>query len=140
MLFNVKIMSVQHGGKMKITKLAIPALLLLLLAAAGCRKDETLDIRGTWEFRTGPEVHYVFTFSGSRDAGTLAIADPDAGAGTYAFSGKEIVFDFTSTGFPGGSCRFSGTFASEDRLVGTMDLVTLCPPITRSAGVEGRRR
>ena len=126
---------------MKITKLAIPAMLLLLLAATGCQKNEaTLDIRGTWEFHNEAEVQYVFTFSGSPASGTLSLADPQAGAGTYAVSGNDVVFDFTSTWIGGRSCRFSGSFVAADKLEGTMDFAGDDPPFHWSATVEGRKQ
>lgn len=124
---------------MKIMKIAIPGLLILLLASAGCNKDEEFDIRGTWSFSTGSEEHYVFTFSGSCEAGMLAEADPQNGAGTYTVSGEEVAFDYASTLTGGKSCEFSGSFTTEDKISGTMDFVAPYPPFEWTKEVEGKR-
>jgi hypothetical protein len=128
------------GRKMKIMRFAIPGLLILLLASAGCNKDEEFDIRGTWSFTTGTEVHFVFTFSGWLESGTLALADPQDGAGTYTVSGETVVFNFTSTLEGGKNCHFSGSFTSEDKLTGTMDFVAPYPPFEWTREVEGQRQ
>lgn len=125
---------------MKFTKFAIPGLLILLLALAGCSKDEKFDIRGTWSFRTGSTEHFVFTFSGSLETGTLALADPQDGAGTYTVSDDEVVFDFTSALIGGKSCHFSGSSVSDDEMEGTMDFTAPYPPGAWSAEVEGQRQ
>ena len=124
---------------MKIIKFAIPGLLILLLANAGCSKEEEFDIRGTWSFHTGSEEHYVFTFNGSLETGTLAEADPQNGAGTYTVSGEEVVFDYTSTQIGGRSCHFSGSFISENKLSGTMNFVAPYPPFAWTLAVEGQK-
>jgi hypothetical protein len=128
------------GEGMKINKLTIPGLLILLLAQSGCNNDKAFDIRGTWSFRSGSVEHYVFPFSGSDEAGTLADADPQNGAGAYTVSGETVVFNFASTLVGGKSCHFSGLFISEDKLAGTMAFTAPYPPFTWTVEVEGRRQ
>ena len=139
---------------MKIKKLAIPALLLLLLAAVGCQKNEAVfDIRGQWTFNDGDTTQGNYTFIGTPESGTLV--DTPAGengtvpakglltprvSGTYAVTGKDVVFDFTSTLLGGRNCHFSGSFVAEGKLQGTMDLVGAIPPGSWSLQVEGRKQ
>jgi hypothetical protein len=125
---------------MKIVKFAIPGLLILLLASAGCNKKGQNDIRGEWSFKSGAEELYVFLFIGSLEKGTLAEVDyPDGGGGHYTVAGEEIEFEFVAT-LPGGrSCHFSGSFTTSDRITGTMELVATYPPFAWTFEVEGRR-
>jgi hypothetical protein len=120
-------------------KIAIPGLLMLLMASAGCNKNDEFDIRGTWSFSTGSEEHYVFTFSGALESGTLAQADPQDGNGDYTVAVKEVVFTFTSALVGGKSCHFGGSFVSEDKLSGTMDFFAPYPPFQWTKEVEGQR-
>ncbi len=125
---------------MKITKFAIPGLLILLLSNAGCSKNDENDIRGQWSFTSGSEELYVLAFSGTEEGGTLLYVDyPNGGAGTYTVTGETVVFDFISTMAGGKSCHFSGSFESEDKLSGTMDLTAAYPPFAWTKEVEGQR-
>jgi hypothetical protein len=125
---------------MKIMKFAIPGLLILLLASVGCNKNGEFDIRGTWIFATGAQEHYVFAFTGSLASGTLTEANLQNGAGIYTVSGKEVVFDYTSTLTGGKNCHFSGAFSTEDRMSGTMDFVAPYPPFEWTLQVEGQKQ
>ena len=125
---------------MKIMKFAIPGLLILLLAGVGCNKNGEFDIRGTWSFATGAEEHFVFVFTGSLASGTLTEDNGQSGAGVYAVTGKDVVFDFTSTLTGGKSCHFSGAFSTEDKMSGTMDFVAPYPPFEWTLQVEGQKQ
>lgn len=125
---------------MRNVKIAIPGLLILLLAAAGCSKKGTNDIRGEWSFRSTSEELFVFLFIGTIEKGTLAEVDyPDKGAGSYSVSGEEVVFDFVSTLIGGKSCHFSGSFTSDDGMSGTMEIAATYPPFAWTLAVEGKR-
>jgi len=128
---------------MKRMKFTIPALLILLLANTGCNK--TNDIRGTWSFHiTNPEGYLHFTFSGSSEFGTLFLAnlrlkDWQRGTGNYTVVGDHVVFNFDPTLFGGLSCIFNGSFATEDKLLGTMKISMCTPSPDWTEEVEGRR-
>ena len=124
---------------MKNVKFIALCLLILLLTAVDCSKDEKYDIRGKWSFTTGAQEHYIFTFSGSSETGTLAEEDAQNGEGDYTVSGETVVFDFTSALIGGKSCHFHGTFTTEDKLSGTMDFVAPYPPFQWTLQVEGNR-
>jgi hypothetical protein len=125
---------------MKIMRFAIPGLLILLLAGAGCSKDDEFDIRGTWTFRTGAEQHFVFTFSGSLATGTLVEDNSQSGSGVYTVTGKDVVFDYTSTLTGGKNCHFSGAFSTEDKMSGTMEFVAPYSPFEWTLQVEGQKQ
>ena len=121
-------------------KIAIPGLLILLLANAACSKEGQSDIRGEWSFRSGSEELYVFLFIGLVENGTLVEVDyPDGGGGHYSVSGEEVDFEFVSTLTGGRSCYFGGSFTSEDRMSGTMEIVAPYPPFAWTVEVEGRK-
>jgi len=125
---------------MKIVKFAIPGLLILLLANAGCGKEDTFDIRGQWSFRSASEELYVFQFIGLLEKGTLTDVNyPGSGGGEYSVAEEEVDFDFISTHIGGRSCHFSGSFISGERISGTMDLVAPYPPFAWTLEVEGRK-
>ena len=125
---------------MKIVKFAIPGLLILLLAGAGCSKEDEFDIRGAWTFRTGTEQHFVFTFSGLLASGTLVEDNAQSGTGVYTVTGKDVVFDYTSTLTGGKNCHFSGAFSTEDKMSGTMNFVAPYPPFEWTLQVEGQKQ
>jgi hypothetical protein len=124
---------------MKIKKLAILAWLAVILATAGCRQGEIYDIRGDWSFRRGDEEQFAFRFEGSRESGTLKAIGMDPGQGTYAVTGTEIAFHFTSS-LPGGlGCNFLGAFESEEIIKGNLEIVAPYPPFSWTFDVAGFR-
>ena len=125
---------------MKIKRFAVPALLLLLMADAGCVKLGENDIRGVWSFRAEAEVIFAFLFAGSREKGTLVEVDhPKDGAGSYTASGEQVEFEFISTLTGGRSCHFRGAFVPEDKLAGKMEIIAPYPPFAWTVTVEGVR-
>jgi hypothetical protein len=125
---------------MKAIQFSVLALLVLIVAGSGCRKEGAFDIRGEWSFSSASEELYVFRFVGSLEAGTLVEVDyPNDGAGDYSVAGEEIEFEFASTLVGGRSCHFSGSFTADDQISGTMELVAPYPPFTWTLEVEGRR-
>ena len=124
---------------MKIEKLALPVLLALLLAQAGCSGSEKNDIRGNWSFRFGDEEQFALTFQGNSENGTVKETGSEHGGGTYAVSDGEVVFNFLSTLIGGKSCNFRGAFVSEDRINGNMEIVAPYPPFAWTVNVVGIR-
>lgn len=106
-----------------------PLLLFLLLAGAGCGRDDC-DIRGRWIFRSasGDDLHLAF--SGANEEGTLAIIGlEESASGTYSVTDRTIVFALLPrpgwAGFP--VHKFRGEFASRDRITGTMEKANIYP-------------
>jgi hypothetical protein len=126
---------------MNITKLAILALLLMLLAPAGCGKNDVFDIRGTWSFRSGTEEVYAITFWGTAESGALVEARNNAATGTYTVSGKEVVFELLPTldHVGAGGCRFHGSFTGGEEISGTMELFWPYPPFGETKEVVGKK-
>jgi hypothetical protein len=122
---------------MKIMKFAIPGLLILLLANAGCGREKTFDITGQWSFYSGSQELYLLSFSGTLEEGTVAGAQNQPGAGNYSVSWKDVAFDFTSTAVGGSSFSFSGSFDEEYQMSGTMKIVAPYPPFEWTVEVVG---
>jgi hypothetical protein len=125
---------------MKKCKVAIPVLLLLLLAGAGCRKDDSFDIRGQWSFTSDSEVASVCTFTGQLESGTVTRAYPDTGSGRYSVSGGVVTFDFHTALAGGSCCDFSGSIVSEGLISGTMKITAAHSPWEWTLDVEGQRQ
>ena len=126
---------------MKLKKAVLPFLLALLMAQAGCSKGEEFNITGDWWFLSSNEVQFAFTFQGSSEKGTLSSANgSEQGTGIYTVTDGEVVFNFVST-LPGGKgCNFLGTFVSEDRIHGNLEIVAPYSPFNWSIDVEGIRK
>ncbi len=125
---------------MKLKKAALPFLLVLLLAQAGCSKGEKYNIMGDWSFLLGSEEQFAFTFLGGSEKGILIPIDGNQGEGTYTVSDGEVVFHFESTLTGGKSCEFLGAFVSEDRIHGNLEYHAPYPPFNWSFNVEGIRQ
>jgi hypothetical protein len=125
---------------MKLKKAALPFLLALLLAQAGCGKGEKYNIAGNWSFLLGSEEQFAFAFQGSSEKGTLKALDSNEGSGAYTVTDGDVVFHFESTRIGGKSCEFFGAFVSEDRIQGNLEILAPYPPFTWSIAVEGIRK
>jgi hypothetical protein len=122
------------------SKIALPALLILLLATGACIHSGQNDIRGEWSFKSDAEELFVFLFIGALEKGNLVEVDyPADGAGKYSVIGEEIEFEFVSTLTGGKGCHFSGSFTADDKISGTMEIVAAYPPFAWTCAVEGRR-
>lgn len=125
---------------MKLKKLALPFLLAVLLAQAGCSTGEKYNIMGNWSFLLGSEEQFAFTFKGSSEKGILIAIDGNEGEGTYTVSDGVVVFHFASTLTGGKGCNFLGAFVAEDRIHGNLEIVAPYPPFTWTFDVEGIRK
>jgi hypothetical protein len=125
---------------MKLKKAALPFLLAMLLALAGCSKGEKYNITGNWSFLLGSEEQFAFTFQGSSEEGTLKALDSNEGSGVYTVTDGEVVFHFESTHIGGKSCDFLGAFVAEDRIQGHLEIRAPYPPFTWTLDMEGIRK
>jgi len=121
-------------------KIAVPFLLIVLLACSGCGKKEVFDIRGAWSFGADGQELYAFSFEGSLENGTLTEARSGNLTGTYTVADKEVAFDFISTMTGGPSGRFQGVFTAETQMSGNLTITAPYPPFTWTVPVEGRKR
>jgi hypothetical protein len=125
---------------MKLKKAALPFLLVLLLAQAGCSKGEKYNITGAWSFLLGAEEQFAFTFQGSSREGTLSGEGVYEGYGTYTVTDGVVEFQFRSTLHGGKGCNFLGAFVSEDRIDGNLENVAPYPPFTWTFDAVGFRK
>ena len=125
---------------MKLKKAALPFLLVLLMAQAGCGKGEKYNIMGDWSFLLDKEEQFAFTFQGGGEKGILIAIDGNEGVGTYTVSDGVVVFHFASTLIGGRGCNFLGAFVSEDRIDGNLEIVAPYPPFTWTFDVVGFRK